>query len=401
MNIIVQKFGGTSVENIERIKRVAHIIANNSSKVIVVVSAMAGMTNQLVKYTNDIHAATNIKELSEYDTVISAGEQITIGLTCLALMSLGLKAKSYLGWQVPITTTSEFSQAKISSICTQNLINDLQEGIIPVIAGFQGHHKHRITTLGRGGSDTTAVAIAVAVNAMRCDIYTDVNGIFTADPRIVPKAQKLNEINYEAALEMASCGAKVIHPRAVEIAMNADLPIRILNTFSNNIGTQISSQSIIMEKTIINGIAIKRNLIMITFLQLPVTKINQLLNELIIATLPIEFTSQFNVYSAGSQTVCDYCICISNEFYERFYKLYEDTFKSEHKIVIRNHLSKITIIGIGIKNDNKILTKILETLNTTIIVAMNILETQISIIVEESYTESILRGLHTNLGLDI
>lgn len=393
MQIIVKKFGGTSVENVERIKRVAQILAQTKEKVIVVVSAMAGMTNQLVEYTRNSHVITSSHAIAEYDVVISAGEQITIGLVSLALISLGLKSRSYLGWQVPIITNDDYSQARILSIPITNLMSDLENGIIPVIAGFQGVANHRITTLGRGGSDTTAVAVAAAVNADRCDIYTDVNGIYTADPRIVTRAKKIEKIDYESALKMASSGAKVIHPRAVEIAMNNHLKVKILNTFSDDSGTEISHRKITnnMEKTVVHGIAVKRNLSMMTLYK--VQEINGILKMLNDHLIPIESLSQCNVSFDGHNMVFDCNIVISDEYLDRAKNIL-----SNHEFLVREHLSQVCIIGVGMQNDRNVMNTILNSIEN--VIDMRFLETQISFVVNQIHTDAMVRVLHTNLGLD-
>ncbi len=405
MNVIVKKFGGTSVGNVERIKRVAGIIANSNQKVIIVVSAMSGMTNELVQYTNEIHSISNSDEISEYDAVISAGEQITVGLLSLALMSLGLKSKSYLGWQVPIKTNSDYAKAKILEISTDKLFADLENNVIPVIAGFQGLYNDRVTTLGRGGSDTTAVAVAVAIKASRCDIYTDVDGIFTSDPRIVTKAKKISTINYSSVLQMASSGAKVIHPRAVEIAMQNNVPIKVLNTFSDDSGTQIIDDKN-MEETSITGIAIKKDLVMLTLSGVSNSDIDLFLIDLLEIGVMIESMNQSNMSLENFKSdkiICDYNLIFSAEYFDRVMKLIEKLFLNQDKIIIRDKLSKISIIGIGVKNDNVIVKTILETLYNISIspVAIQLLETQLSFIVEQIFTDQVVRTLHTKLGLDI
>ncbi len=405
MNVIVKKFGGTSVGNVERIKRVAGIIANSNQKVIIVVSAMSGMTNELVQYTNEIHSISNSDEISEYDAVISAGEQITVGLLSLALMSLGLKSKSYLGWQVPIKTNSDYAKAKILEISTDKLFADLENNVIPVIAGFQGLYNDRVTTLGRGGSDTTAVAVAVAIKASRCDIYTDVDGIFTSDPRIVTKAKKISTINYSSVLQMASSGAKVIHPRAVEIAMQNNVPIKVLNTFSDDSGTQIIDDKN-MEETSITGIAIKKDLVMLTLSGVSNSDIDLFLIDLLEIGVMIESMNQSNMSLENFKSdkiICDYNLIFSAEYFDRVMKLIEKLFLNQDKIIIRDKLSKISIIGIGVKNDNVIVKTILETLYNISIspVAIQLLETQLSFIVEQIFSDQVVRTLHTKLGLDI
>lgn len=389
MAIVVKKFGGTSVGDVERIKRVAEIIANSSEKTIVVVSAMAGMTNQLVQQAQALNVLSGAAAIAEYDTVISSGEQITIGLLSLALMSLGMKARSYLGWQLPIETTNDFSQAKILRIATEKILADLDSDTVPVIAGFQGIYDNRITTLGRGGSDTTAVAVAAAVGARRCDIYTDVDGIYTADPRIVPKARKIDEISYWAAIALAGSGAKVIHPRAVEIAMNNQLAVRVLNTFSDDLGTEINSS---MEKTIINGIAAKKDCVMITIKK--AKDINQLLQRVLDSGVIIEsvFRLELSIEKSGSEPC--YTIVTGAEYLERCLEAIDNGAQ------IKEKMAMVSVVGISVK---QALGKIIETLkeNQVSFIDLRVIETQVSFLIDQIYMDKIVRSLHTNLQLDM
>ena len=262
-----------------------------------------------------------------------------------------------------------------------------------------------MTTLGRGGSDTTAVAVAVAIKASRCDIYTDVDGIFTSDPRIVTKAKKISTINYSSVLQMASSGAKVIHPRAVEIAMQNNVPIKVLNTFSDDSGTQIIDDKN-MEETSITGIAIKKDLVMLTLSGVSNSDIDLFLIDLLEIGVMIESMNQSNMSLENFKSdkiICDYNLIFSAEYFDRVMKLIEKLFLNQDKIIIRDKLSKISIIGIGVKNDNVIVKTILETLYNISIspVAIQLLETQLSFIVEQIFSDQVVRTLHTKLGLDI
>ncbi|ADE30310.1 aspartate kinase [Rickettsia prowazekii] len=250
MALIIQKFGGTSVANVERIKKLVPIIKAEIAKnnqVIVVVSAMAGVTNQLVTLCNEVSSLNKRSQFAEYDVALSSGEIVTASLLALALQEEEIKAQSLLAWQLPIRTNNNYSKALVEFITTDLLEKYLQLKIIPIIAGFQGINKsNRVTTLGRGGSDTTAALIAAAMKADRCDIYTDVDGIFTADPRIIPNAKRIKEIDFLEMLELASSGAKVLHPRAVELVMRYKIDMRVLSTFSPNTeGTLITSKDTI------------------------------------------------------------------------------------------------------------------------------------------------------------
>ena len=257
---IVQKFGGTSLADVERIKVVARRVkceCDGGNEVAVVVSAMAGTTNQLVGWTRD---TSRLHDAREYDVVVASGEQVTAGLLSLALQDLGVDARSWLGWQIPIRTDSVHGKARIEAIDVTELRHRLARGQVAVVAGFQGlGPRGRITTLGRGGSDTSAVALAAALEADRCDIFTDVDGVYTSDPRIVAKARKLSRITYEEMLEMASQGAKVLQTRSVEMAINHRVQVQVLSSFADSPGTLVVDEDEIVEKQIVSGIAYSRD----------------------------------------------------------------------------------------------------------------------------------------------
>ncbi len=267
---IVQKFGGTSVANIERIKSAASRVkreVDSGNEVAVVVSAMAGATNQLVAWTSEFGP---LHDAREYDVVVASGEQVTAGLTALALQEIGVPARSFLGWQVPIRTDGAHGKARIEGITTDDLIGCINAGQVAVVAGFQGVGPHRrITTLGRGGSDTSAVALAAALGADRCDIFTDVDGVYTTDPRIVAKARKLDKISYEEMLELASLGAKVLQTRSVELAMNHRVRVQVLSSFSEAPGTLVVDEDEIVEKQVVSGIAYSRDEAKVTLVKVP------------------------------------------------------------------------------------------------------------------------------------
>src|SRR5947209_2358800 len=257
---IVQKFGGTSVADVARIKNVARGVkceVDGGNEVAVVVSAMAGTTNQLVDWTRD---TSRLHDAREYDVVVASGEQVTAGLLSLALQDLGIDARSWLGWQIPIRTDGVHGKARIEAIDVTEIRRRLAQGQVAVVAGFQGvGPRGRITTLGRGGSDTSAVALAAALEADRCDIFTDVDGVYTTDPRIVAKARKLSRITYEEMLEMASQGAKVLQTRSVEMAMNHRVRVQVLSSFSDTPGTLVVDEDEIVEKQVVSGIAYSRD----------------------------------------------------------------------------------------------------------------------------------------------
>ncbi|HQT55453.1 MAG TPA: aspartate kinase, partial [Phenylobacterium sp.] len=280
MSRLVMKFGGTSVADLERIRRVGRLVAAEVAaghQVAVVVSAMSGKTNELVAWTDGAGAAAQGLEPSddEYDVVVASGEQVTAGLLAMTLRNMGVPARSWMGWQIPIIADDAHGRARIDDVPSENLIEAMDKGQVAVIAGFQGVTRDgRIATLGRGGSDTSAVAIAAAVKAIRCDIYTDVDGVYTTDPRIESKARKLSKISYEEMLEMASLGAKVLQTRSVELAMAKNVPVRVLSSFvepgeAPGQGTIVCDEEEIMEKRIVSGVAYSRDEAKITLYGLP------------------------------------------------------------------------------------------------------------------------------------
>ncbi len=275
---IVMKFGGTSVADLDRIRHVAALVAAehaNGNEVAVVVSAMSGETNRLVGYVDALAADTNMGGDidDEYDAIVASGEQVTSGLLSIALRRRGVKARSWQGWQIPLQTDGAHASARIKGIETLAFNQSLKDGVVGVVAGFQGiSPQGRVSTLGRGGSDTSAVALAVALGADRCDIYTDVDGVYTTDPRIVPEARRLGRIAFEEMLELASQGAKVLQTRSVELAMNNNLPIRVLTSFrnvdENNPGTLVCSEDETMEERVVSGVAYSRDEAQISLLRL-------------------------------------------------------------------------------------------------------------------------------------
>ena len=379
--MLVQKFGGTSVATVERIQIVAQIVAaTQEAKKLVVVSAMAGMTDQLVSYTRSLGPLLTHDNLAEYDTIVSAGEQITVGLLALALQGLGLKARSYLAWQVPILTNAQYGQAKIQEILLDSLQRDLYQGIIPVLAGFQGLHDKRITTLGRGGSDTTAVALAAALKADYCDIYTDVDGLYKVDPRLVPKAEKIDVIDYDTCLEMASSGAKVIHPRAVALAKDHDIKIRILNSFSSSSGTLIQK----MEKTIIKAITVQKNLAQITLLGLEREEMNLFMKTILPLIDSIQ-EGQIRL-SIEEKVICDYTLLVNDENLPKLEAVF-----SNKNLVKRERLSKVILLGYALREDLDLM-ELLLSLVTEPLTIQNC-DNRIEILLEESQVNPLVRDL--------
>lgn len=407
MAIIVQKYGGTSVGDVERIKNVASLVKkelDKGNKVAVVVSAMSGATNQLVEWVTEVNKITNEAALKEYDSVVSSGEQVTAGLLALCLQSLGLKARSWLGWQVGLKTTNAHSNARIEDIRSDLLLVALNDGEIPVIAGFQGiSDDNRITTLGRGGSDTSAVAIAAAIKADRCDIYTDVDGIYTTDPRIVPRARKLNKIAYEEMLEMASLGAKVLQIRSVEMAMKHRVKVQVLSSFANIEGSYLVDEDEIVERRLVTGVTYSRNEAQITLTVVPnhpgaAAKIFAPLSE---QEINVDMIVQ-NISEAGKTTDVTFTVprADSARAIEALNKNKEEL--GFANILLDDKVAKVSVVGVGMRSHSGLAQKMFQTLaekNINILV-ITTSEIKISVLIHEDYTELAVRALHTAYGLD-
>ncbi len=400
---IVQKFGGTSVADPERIKNVARKVkyeVDAGNEVAVVVSAMAGTTDQLIKWTRAISAHPDFQE---YDVVVSAGEQITVGLLAMALQELGLRARSWLSWQLPIHSDDAFGKARIMSIDTKALLDELARGVIAVVPGFQGvTGAGRITTLGRGGSDTSAVALAAAIKADRCDIYTDVDGVYTADPRIVTKARKLERITYEEMLESASLGAKVLQTRSVEMGMKHHVRIQVLSSFSDVPGTLVVDEDEIVEKALVSGIAYSRDEAKIT-----VAKVADrpgiaagIFGPLSDANINVDMIVQ-NVSADGKTDITftvpkadkDRAVAALRSIKSKFG--YEDI-KADAGVV------KLSVIGVGMRSHAGVAQQMFRTLSERgiNIQVISTSEIKISVLIAEEYTELAIRALHTAYGLD-
>ncbi|MES2214751.1 MAG: aspartate kinase [Pseudomonadota bacterium] len=403
MAIIVQKFGGTSVSNVAHIKSVAQKVLLTKSlgdSPIVVVSAMAGVTNQLANYCATLSCLTSQESLAEYDVALSSGEIVTSSLLALALQALGTRAMSLTAWQLPINTTGDFSKALINSIDIDYLKSLLTDGITPIIAGFQGASPDgRITTLGRGGSDTTAAALAAAIDADRCDIYTDVDGVFTTDPRLVHNARKISFLSYEEMLEFASSGAKVLHTRSVQIAMKYSIPLRVISSFTEApstealsteaslteiMGTTITNRDLIMETPKITGIAYNKN-----FAAVDIESD---------VTLILEKLTQSNVHI--------------DSFYRKDPKTttllipLEDISKTklaikDEKYSISTDIAILSVVGFGIKNTPEILRDVCFSLkqHNISIMMMTSSEIKISLMLPEKDLEQAVKILHEALGL--
>ncbi|MGK9165867.1 aspartate kinase [Inquilinus limosus] len=401
---IVQKFGGTSVADVERIKNVARRVqaeVARGNQVAVVVSAMSGVTNQLVKYCNDI---SPLHDPREYDAVVASGEQVTSGLLALALQEIGLPARSFQGWQIAVRTDGSHAKARILDIDAKLLEESLARGEVPVMAGFQGvASSGRITTLGRGGSDTSAVALAAALKADRCDIYTDVDGVYTCDPRIVRKARKLDKITYEEMLEMASLGAKVLQTRSVEMAMNHRVRVQVLSSFEDVPGTLVVDEDEIVEKEVVSGIAYSRDEAKITVVRVPDRPgvAAAIFGPLTDANINVDMIVQ-NISEDGQAT--DLTFTVGKADLERAVKVlsqHKDGLGYSHLIPDEN-VVKISVIGVGMRSHAGVAQRMFKALaeNGINIQVISTSEIKISVLVAEQYTELAVRALHTAYGLD-
>jgi aspartate kinase len=400
---IVQKFGGTSVADIDRIKAAARRVKREfdaGNEVAVVVSAMAGVTNQLVGWTN---AFGQLPDPQEYDVVVAAGEQVTAGLTALALQELGLQARSFMGWQVPIRTDMSHGKARIDAVPTNALLEGMRAGQIAVVAGFQGvGPEGRVTTLGRGGSDTSAVALAAALKADRCDIFTDVDGVYTTDPRIVAKARKLDKIAYEEMLELASLGAKVLQTRSVELAMNHRVRVQVLSSFTDAPGTLVVDEDEIVEKQVVSGIAYSRDEAKVTLVKVPDRPgvAAAIFGPLADHAVNVDMIVQ-NIAEDGTT---DLTFTVTKADLARTVKALEERratlafkdLKPDANVV------KISVIGVGMRSHAGVAQQMFKTLaeKGINIQVISTSEIKVSVLIAEEYTELALRALHTAYGLD-
>ncbi|WP_372399018.1 aspartate kinase [Azospirillum sp. HJ39] len=406
---IVLKFGGTSVGDIDRIKNVARKVEQEvkaGHQVAVVVSAMSGVTNQLVKYCNEID---KLHDAREYDAVVASGEQVTSGLLAIALQSLGIPARSWAGWQIPIRTDETHGKARIVSIDTTEMEKSLQTGEVAVVAGFQGvSGEGRIATLGRGGSDTSAVALAAAVKADRCDIYTDVDGVYTTDPRIVSKARKLDKITYEEMLELASQGAKVLQTRSVEMAMNHRVRVQVLSSFeaaagSSLPGTLVVDEDEIVEKEIVSGIAYSRDEAKITLVGVADRPgvAAAIFGPLTDNAVNVDMIVQ-NVSEDGKST--DMTFTVGKADIARAVKVLEDAQSSLNykRIASDANVVKVSVIGVGMRSHAGVAQRMFKALadKGINIQVISTSEIKISVLIAEEYAELALRALHTAYGLD-
>ena len=401
---MVLKFGGTSVADVPQIKKISYKIkseVDEGNKVIVVVSAMSGVTNNLIELVNN---TSELAPYSEYDVVLSSGEQVTAALLTIALNNLNIKGRSWLGWQVPIITENTYGKAVIEEIKTLNILESFKNNEVAIISGFQGiSSENRITTLGRGGSDTSAVAIAAAFRAERCDIYTDVDGVYTTDPRIVKSAKKLESITYEEMLELASQGAKVLQTRSVALGMKYGVNLRVLSSFEDLPGTHILKEGSYMEKSEISGIAHSLNEAKVTLSGVPDKpgQAAQIFSALADLSINVDMIVQSSSINEGSTD-------ITFTIPETDLKLAERTIKkTQEKIGFKKFISetnvvKISVVGNAMRTQSGVAKTMFETLakNQINIHVISTSEIKISVLISSDYYELAMRSLHSAFGLD-
>jgi aspartate kinase len=418
MALVVMKFGGTSVANVDRIRNVAAHVKREvdaGNKVAVVVSAMAGATNQLVAWVNE---ASPLHDKREYDAVVASGEQVTAGLTAIVLQSMGIKARSWNGWQIPIETSDAHGAARILEIPGEKLRASIDNGEVAVITGFQGVEpgSQRISTLGRGGSDTSAVAVAVALKADVCDIYTDVDGVYTTDPRIVAKARRLPKVSYEEMLEMASSGSKVLQTRSVELAMVHGMRTRVLSSFVapdqmepvrldnlDNIGTTVCSEDEIVEQQVVSGIAYAKDEAKVTLLKVADKPgvAARIFGPLANASINVDMIVQ-NVAADGNAT--DMTFTVQAAELPRALAVLEDAKADIGYFDVRSSdgVAKISVIGVGMRSHAGVAARMFQALadKGINILAISTSEIKISVLIDAAYAELAVRTLHTLYGLD-
>ena len=404
MALMVQKFGGTSVGDLDRIRNVASRVKQETDaghQVAVVVSAMAGTTNQLVGRARDIGP---MHDAREYDTIVASGEQVTVGLLAIALQNIGVDARSWLGWQIPVRTDDVHGAARIDAIDTELMRARLASGQVAVVAGFQGIAPDgRIATLGRGGSDTSAVALAAALSADRCDIYTDVDGVYTTDPRIAPKAQKLEAISFEEMLEMASLGAKVLQTRSVAMAMRHNVKLQVRSSFSDAPGTLVVNEDAIVEQEKISGIAYSPDEAKVTIEGLPdepgtaaaifgELAANHINVDMIVQSATSEGQGADITFSMGRSDLAK-AMDLINASKDRL---------AFHNLSAAENVTKISVVGMAMRSQPGVAKTMFETLaeRGINIEVISTSEIKISVLIASEYTELAVRSLHTAFGLD-
>jgi aspartate kinase len=418
MPLIVMKFGGTSVANVERIRNVARHVKREvdaGNKVAVVVSAMSGATNQLVGWVRE---TSQLYDAREYDAIVASGEQVTAGLLAIALQTMGLKARSWQGWQIPIETDEAHGVARITDIRADKLRAAMQSGEVAVVTGFQGiEPKHqRLATLGRGGSDTSAVALAIALKADLCDIYTDVDGVYTTDPRIVPKARRLPKVSYEEMLELASLGSKVLQTRSVELAMVYKMRTRVLSSLVNpdalqpvkagnndEVGTTVCDEDEIVEKQIVSGIALAKDEAKVSLIKIADKPgiAARIFGPLAAANINVDMIVQ-NVSADGKHT--DLTFTVTEAELARTLEVLKTAKKDigYNEVMSSGDVVKVSVVGIGMRSHAGVAAQMFKALSEKgiNIIAITTSEIKISVLIDAAYAELAVRTLHSLYGLE-
>lgn len=402
MALVVQKYGGTSVGTIDRIRNVARRVAkayDDGNDVVVVVSAMSGETNKLVALANEM---CEFPSEREYDVLVATGEQVSMSLLSMCLQSMGYKAKSYCGFQIPIVTDSAFSKARIEKIDDKKIREDLKGGTIIIVAGFQGiDSEGNITTLGRGGSDTSAVAVAAALMADVCEIYTDVDGVYTTDPRIVPEASKMDKVSYDEMLEMASLGSKILQIRSVEFAKKYGVVIHVRSSFNDNPGTLVTKEDADMEAVLVSGITYNKDEAKISVMRIPDKPgiAAQIFSPLSHANITVDMIIQ-NVSYEG---YTDLTFTVPKGDFKKALKIIEEASKDigAGGVSSDESISKVSIVGVGMRSHSGVASKMFQVLSQE---GINILmistsEIKVSCVISAKYTELAVRVLHEAFGL--
>jgi aspartate kinase len=400
---IVMKFGGTSVADLDRIRNVANRVKREvdaGNEVAVVVSAMSGATNQLVKWCTEL---SPLHDAREYDTVVATGEQVTIGLLAIALQTIGVDARSWQGWQIPIRTDNAHGKARVEDIDGSLLIERMKMGQVPVVAGFQGiGPDNRVTTLGRGGSDLSAVAIAAAVKADRCDIYTDVDGVYTTDPRIVPKARKLPAVAYEEMLELASVGAKVLQTRSVELAMKQRVRVQVLSSFEDKPGSMVVDEDEIVEQPLVTGVAYSRDEAKVTLRRVPDKP--GIAAQVFVPLSEANVNVDMIVQNLGADGTTDMTFTVGKTDLPRAKEVLEKARAviQFEAMITDPEVAKISIVGIGMRSHAGVAATMFKALSEKgiNIQVISTSEIKTSVLVGLEYTELAVRALHTAYGLD-
>jgi len=402
MALVVQKYGGTSMGSVERIRNVAKRVAKTydaGNDMVVVVSAMSGETNKLVALANEV---SEFPDSREYDVLVAAGEQVSIALLAMCLKAMGYKAKSYLGFQIPIITDSAYSKARIEEISDEKMRADLKDGTILIVAGFQGvDSQGSITTLGRGGSDTSAVAMAAALKADVCEIYTDVDGVYTTDPNLCKDARKIERISYEEMLELASLGAKVLQIRSVEFAKKYNVDVHVRSSFNENLGTMVTKEDNEMEAVLVSGIAYAKDEVKIAVMQVPDKPgiAAQILSPLSDANISVDMIVQ-NVSEAG---FTDFTFTVPMADFKQALAITKATAESiaAKEVLTDENISKVSIVGLGMRSHAGVATTMFKTLAAEgiNIQMISTSEIKISVVVDAKYTELAVRVLHDAFGL--